>query len=204
MGTCTIQKVTTRTGLLNFVAFGADTAVLKIVDARCQSFLDHWRTLPRRAGQIIPHSNDYLDQAPAELMPAVFIHEVLEDGLLVRFMGTKLVERWRRDDTGKMFGTHLDDAARGRLLSVVNTVVNHPCGILQHGFLATSAGRQAMFEAILLSLSVEPWQPKRLIVYSVILDVLGREEHRSRFAAAGERCWMDIGAGLPSYPIPPE
>lgn len=137
-------------------------------------------------------------------MPAVFIHEVLEDGLLVRFMGTKLVERWRRDNTGQMFGGYLDVAARARLHMVAKTIANHPCGMLQHGFLATSAGRQAMFEAILLPLWADANHPQRIVVYSVVLDTLGREEHGSSFAAAGERCWLDISAGLPSYPAPLE
>lgn len=50
---------------------------------------------------LIPHSTDYLDHAPAALMPAMFIQEVLDEGLMVRFMGTELVSRWRRDDTEK-------------------------------------------------------------------------------------------------------
>jgi len=175
-------------------------SVLEITHQRCQAFFDHWRSLPRRAGSLVPHCDDYLDSAPAAYMPAVFIHEVAEGGLIVRFMGTQLVARWQRDDTGKVFGAHLDQAARERTVSIARSVTGHPCGVLQHGGMATSAGRQATFEALLLPLAVDAHRPARMIVYSAVLDVLGRDEHGQRFSTVGERCWLDVGAGVPSAP----
>lgn len=137
-------------------------------------------------------------------MPAVFIHEVAEGGLIVRFMGTQLVERWRRDDTGKVFGAHLDQEARERTLIIARAVTGHPCGVLQHSAMVTSTGREAAFEAILLPLAVEPHRPARMIVYSSVIDALGREEHGQRYSAVGERRWLDIGAGVPTQaPLQP-
>jgi hypothetical protein len=159
--------------------------------------------MPRRPGFLAPYCDDYLDRAPAALMPATFIHEVVGDGLMVRFMGTELVSRWQRDDTGHVFGAHLDDLARERMAHIARAVTGHPCGLLQHGELKTSAGREATFEAILLPLTVAPDRPKRIIAYSAILDAMARNEHGTRFAAIGQRCWLDIGAGQPPAP-PPE
>ncbi len=176
--------------------------VLPIVHPRTQAFLDHWRAIPRREGVIAPHTDDFLDQAPARFMASVFIQEVVDDSLLVRFMGTDLVERWRRDDTGKEFGGRLPPEAKARVVNAASRVALHPCGILQHGVLGTSAGREASFEGVLLPLAVDAGAPPRIVVFSVVLDSLEREEHGNQFASAGERWWIDVGAGVPSEPPP--
>lgn len=178
--------------------------MLTITDTNCQAFVDHWRSLPKDPGQVAPLASTYLDRAPPALMPSTFIHEIVGDELLIRFMGTQLVERWQRDDTGKIFGGHLNPEARARLLLVVKTIVEHPCGMLQHGIVTTTAARQVMFEAVLLPLRAGDGCPPRVVVYSAFLDRLERKEHGGRFVAAGERCWLDIGAGLPSIPPPRE
>ncbi len=177
---------------------------LDIVHKSCRTFLDHWRALPRRAGSIAPHAEDYLDRAPAALMSGVFIHDVLADDLIVRFMGTELVSRWQRDDTGKVFGEYLDKAARARLVFIGKTVTEFPCGMLQHGVMATTAGRETIFEAILLPLEVVTGRAKRMVIYSGLLDTFARDEHGKQFANAGKRCWIDIGSGVPPLAPPPE
>ncbi|MDX2141760.1 MAG: PAS domain-containing protein [Rhodospirillaceae bacterium] len=177
--------------------------MLTITDSNCRAFFDHWRHLPRGPGGFAPLASAYLDHAPPALMPSTFIHEIVDDGLLIRFMGTQLVERWQRDDTGKVFGGHLDQEARARLVTVAKTIVEHPCGMLQHGIVTTTAARRVMFEAVLLPLRADADHPPRVVIYSAFLDRLARKEHGGKFAAAGERCWLDIGAGVPSIPPPP-
>ena len=179
-------------------------AALDIVNKSCRAFFDHWCALPRRPGLAAPHADDYLDHAPAALMPGVFIHDVLTDDLIVRFMGTELVNRWRRDDTGKVFGESLDKAARARLVFIGKTVTEFPCGMLQHGVMATTAGREAIFEAILLPLEVGPGRVKRMVIFSGLLNTFARDEHGKQFAKAGKRCWLDVGSGVPSLAPPPE
>ncbi len=177
--------------------------MLPIVHPRTQGFYDHWRALARREGLVAPHTDDFLDQAPARFMANVFIQEIVDDTLLVRFMGTELVERWRHDDTGKEFAARLPPEAKSRVVSVARTVALHPCGVLQRGVLGTSAGREAAFEGILLPLAVDPGALPRLVVFSTLLDSLERQEHGNQLASAGERCWIDVGAGIPTVPLPP-
>lgn len=137
-------------------------------------------------------------------MQGVFIHEVLDDGLIVRFMGTALVQRWQRDDTGQVFGAQLDADSRLKVVNIARKITQHPCGLLQHGVLGTSSGREAVFEGVLLPLIAQAGAPPRIVVYSVMLDALDREEHGSTFASVGKRCWLDLGAGVPSEPPPPQ
>ncbi len=137
-----------------------------------------------------------------QFMPSVFIHEIVNDRLLVRFMGTELVDRWRHDATGQEFGARLPPEERARLAKVSSILTSHPCGLLQRGVLGTSTGRDAAFEGILLPLAVNHDAPPRIVVFSTILDSLGREEHGSALASAGQRWWIDIGAGVPALPPP--
>jgi hypothetical protein len=178
-------------------------SVPDIVNPRGKNFFDHWRNLPRRNGGVIPSSEDYLDQAPAALMAGIFIHEVIDDALVVRFMGTDLVSRWRRDDTGKIFGEHMGLHAQSRLVAVGQAIVGQPCGMVQHGKMETTIGRAAVFEAILLPLAVELGRAPRMVIFSSMLDSLEREEFGRQFSDAGTRNWLDVGAGVPDMPPPP-
>jgi hypothetical protein len=200
-----ISALQTPDGVVTLGAGNPDGACMGLFSSRqCQGFFDHWRDLPRRPGMLVPHIDDFLDAAPAALMPSVFIQEVLDDGIVVRFMGTELVERWRHDLTGKVFAGNLDAATRARLLLVAATVCRHPCGLVQLGSFALTSGRPVTFEAVLLPLAVDSDRPPRMAVYSRILGMLERNEHGSHFAAAGTRAWLDIGAGLPPTPPPPQ
>jgi hypothetical protein len=176
--------------------------VLNIVHPRTRAFFQHWQAVPRRSGLLMPHTDDYLDQAPVRLMGSVFIHEIVGDSLLVRFMGGDLVQRWQRDETGHEFGASLPPLVKARLVTITKMLFAHPCGVLQHGMLGTSAGREATFEGILLPLAVDAPAPPRIVVFSVVLDQLERLEHGNKFASAGERSWVDLGYGVPAIPPP--
>ncbi|MBL8643789.1 MAG: PAS domain-containing protein [Rhodospirillaceae bacterium] len=176
--------------------------MLQIIHPRCQAFLDHWRALPRRAGAVLPHTNDYLDKAPATFMASVFIHELIDDRLMVRFMGSDLVQRWQRDDTGREFAGSMPLSARQRVAGIAKTLIMHPCGMVQHGVMGTSAGREATFEGVLLPLAVDADAPPRIVVFSAVLDNLARQEHSHTIASAGQRDWIDLGAGVPAEPMP--
>lgn len=151
----------------------------------------------------MPHSNDFLDRAPSELIPFAFIHDVEPAGLLVRFMGTGLVQRWRHDWTGLYFGEHLDVDARERLRATMAHIASTPCGMRQMGRFETSAGRAMSFEALSLPLAVDPGRVPRVTIFSQILNSMERDEHSRRFSAAGEKDWLDLGWGVPDTPPPP-
>lgn len=168
----------------------------------CVEFLDHWRRLPRDG--LVPHSRAFLDHAPFVLMPYVFIHELKPDGLLIRFMGTGLVQRWRHDLTGQLFGATLDRAARDNITATVRQIANHPCGLWQLGQFSTTAGRAMSFEALLLPLAVDPGQSARVVTFSQLIGDVHENEPVHRFASAGRRHWLDLGAGVPDGPPPAE
>lgn len=166
----------------------------------CVEFLDHWRRLPRQG--LAPHGRAFLDHAPFPLMPYVFIHELKPEGLLIRFMGTGLVQRWRHDLTGQVFGATLDRAARDSVVATAQRVAEHPCGLWQLGQFTTIAGRAMSFEALLLPLAVDPGKPARIVTFSQLIGEVRENEPVDRFASAGRRHWLDVGAGVPDHPPP--
>jgi len=137
----------------------------------CRTFFDHWHSL-RQDGRL-PHTKDFLDRAPSDLIPFAFIHEVESSGLLVRFMRTGLVQRWRHDLTGHYFGEHLDSDAREKLRGTMEYCVRTPCGMRQLGRIESSAGRALSFEAIVLPLAVDDGRSPRVTAFSQILDLIG-------------------------------
>lgn len=163
--------------------------------ASCARFFDHWRALAGAA--MVPTAEAFLDHAPLDLMPYVYIHDLTDQGLLVRFMGTGLARRWRHDLTGTLFGEHLDAADRAHLIDTARLVVTRPCAMRQRGRLGSSAGRPVPFEAVAVPLAVAPGRPPRLMIFSQILEDLSGEEHSRSFDAPGSREWIDLGAGVP-------
>src|SRR5688572_8352462 len=132
--------------------------VVDFISETCAAFLAHWRSLPRQG--LVPPSRAFLDSAPPAFMPNVFLHDVEEAGLRVRFMGTALVERWRRDHTGRLLGEDAGETARMKLRAQAVRIVEQPCGLHQLGRLMTSSGRPIHFEAVLLPLLGEPGRPQ--------------------------------------------
>jgi hypothetical protein len=166
----------------------------------CRAFFQHWRDIA--AVGSVPHSNAFLDAAPPDLIPFAYIHDVHPDGLLVRFMGTGLVQRWRHDLTGRLFGGHLDVDAREKLRATMAILAELPCGMRQMGRLGSSVGRALSFEAVSLPLAVDPGRVPRVTIFSQILGDMDENEHSNQFRAAGNREWLDLGWGVPPEPPP--
>jgi len=166
----------------------------------CRAFFQHWRDIA--AAGTLPHSNAFLDAAPTDLIPFAYIHDIQPDGLMVRFMGTGLVQRWRHDLTGQLFGGHLTADARGKLRITMAMLANQPCGMRQMGRLESSVGRALSFEAVSLPLAVDPGRVPRVTIFSQILDEMNDNEHSNEFRAAGNREWLDLGWGMPPE-LPP-
>ncbi|MCB2108339.1 MAG: PAS domain-containing protein [Rhodobacteraceae bacterium] len=162
----------------------------------CRYFYDAWCEVA--GGEIVPSSSDFLDHAPVELMPYAFIHDIHPEGVIVRFMGTGLVQRWRHDLTGQYFGDQLAQFDRDRLLNFCQTVVHHPCGMRQIGHMASSMGRSLSFEAVMLPLRSDSAAPPRVIVFSQILGNMVDKEHSSDFEQSGMREWIDLGNSIPA------
>ncbi len=76
----------------------------------CEGFFEHWQSLPKDG--LAPTSETFLDQAHPAYAPMICVLEHADTDLIVRLMGTGLVERWGMDRTGKKAIEHEDPKVR--------------------------------------------------------------------------------------------
>ena len=163
----------------------------------CRAFYRHWRSLA--AELEIPHSRTFLNQPDPISIPSVFILEVTEAGLLIRFMGTALVERWGRDQTNKIFAGAFSEQVLKAMILNCRTLVDNPCGVVEEAMFSTRAGRPFLMETIMLPLDVDVGRPPRLCSFSQMLDIVEDEDNpRPSFKGKRSMTWMDIGACVPA------
>ncbi len=166
----------------------------------CRGFFEHWQSL-RLDGDIVPFHRDFLDNPNPKYAPFVHISEISETGtMIVRLMGTGLVERWGKDKTGEAMGEGQPDSVREALYANTRQVILNPCGLRSEIELAASSGSEMLVEAITLPLIVEPGKPGRLVAYSGLMRKLKFGEHSERYTRLANVEWIDIGAGIPEDP----
>ena len=69
-----------------------------LLSKHSQGFFEHWKSL-RKGDALVPLQKDFLDQPHPQFAPYLYIIEVAGRELIIRLMGTALVERGGRDRT---------------------------------------------------------------------------------------------------------
>lgn len=124
-----------------------------------------------------------------------------EDGtMIVRLMGTGLVERWGKDKTGEAMAADQPEEIRDALYHNTHQVIATPCGLRSEIELAASSGSEMVIEAITLPLVVAPGKPGRVVAFSALMRNLEYGEHSKRYKSLSNVQWLDIGAGVPDQP----
>ena len=165
----------------------------------CRGFFEHWQSLCLD-GQIVPSHRDFLDNPNPRYAPFVHISEISGTGtMIVRLMGTGLVERWGRDKTGEAMGEGQSEPVREALYANTRQVILNPCGLRSEIELAANSGSEMLVEAVTLPLIVEPGKPGRLVAYSGLMRKLQYGEHSERYKSLANVEWIDIGAGIPEH-----
>lgn len=166
----------------------------------CQGFFEHWQSL-RVDGTLIPSQRDFLDNPQPNYAPFIHISEVTGTGtMIVRLMGTGLVERWGKDKTGEAMGEGQPQHVRAALYGNSRQVITTPCGLRSEIEMAASSGSEMVIEAVTLPIGVEPGRPGRLVDYSALMRKLEYGEHSERYKSLANVEWIDLGAGVPDDP----
>lgn len=128
------------------------------------------------------------------------ILEVIDAGLLIRFMGTAVVERWGKDHTNTLFGEKgLADDVMESVMENCRKLLVHPCGIVEEAAFTARSGLPFRMETVMLPLAVDADKPPRICSFSQVLDHVKEDgESVPRFKAKRSMSWIDIGFGLPS------
>lgn len=164
----------------------------------CREFYASWQGL--RQAKDVPHTRAFLNNPDPKTIPSVLILEVTETGLLIRFMGTAVVERWGRDDTNTLFGgAGFPENVVEAMLENCRALVEHPCGVVEVAAFSTRVGLPFHMETVMLPLAVDAGKPPRICSFSQMLDHVkddGEAEHS--FKGKRSMAWIDIGFGTPS------
>jgi hypothetical protein len=156
-------------------------------------FLAHWQAL--RADAHVPTLADFLDKPLPQLQPWISIFDVVENNLVLRLVGTSMVQFIGRDFTGTTLEDFAAPDGREEIRSPYLKIIQQPCGGLASTLWATSHGRDVEIRSIGLPLvrksgaSVawfnEPARPMDLGEKGVVV--------RRRMSQE----WVDIGFGIP-------
>lgn len=148
----------------------------------------------------MPHTQAFLSNPPWSLMPHVCITEVLPAGLLLRLVGSGIVDQWRHDFTGTYWEERLRPQWRAQFRQHIEAVCETPAGLHVTAQTWTSQGRSVSYEALYLPLAVDKGKPQRCIRYSQTIDKLDYKEHKTAFDWADAPHWIDLGRGVPRIP----
>lgn len=165
----------------------------------CGEFLWHWRAM-RGRGEQMPTSEDFLDHPAAEFVTGSYICEITDAGVIMRFQGADLVDRWGRDFTGRDIHQGMSAAVREWSLSNLHRMIGQPCGGIIRMSYDAPQWRLVEEELIVLPLAVKTGRPPRFVAYVVQgahrkWDLPPEEVTRTHSAE-----WVDIGAGVPPDP----
>ena len=143
----------------------------KFRSKNCLGFLEHWKSL-RNGSDATLRQSVFLDKPNPLYAPYLYIVEIGDSDLIVRLMGTKLVERWGRDKTGESLGAGQPPNIQKAFFENARLAAPVPSGFRIVVEFAASNGSQMLVEAAALPLEVKAGRPVRMVAFSEILDTL--------------------------------
>ncbi len=167
-----------------------------LISEECQRFFEFWKSL-RGQNKLMPSSSDFLDRLDPKYAPNLYIIDIEEDQSIIRFVGTRVVERWGRDRTGEDFFADKSPTLRRVFSENHSTAITFPCGVAMSALFVSNSGRRMGGRSITLPLDVDPGKPKRRVTYTQLVDSLGYEEVSRDYVTITNTEWVDIGAGVP-------
>ena len=172
-------------------------AVPSFQTSECRGFYEYWQSLPRH--NLAPTSEIFLDASNPRYAPFVYILEFSGSDIVIRLMGTALVERWKADRTGEKFLTTQDAETKKVFLTNCSHIVSMPCGLRATNRFRLSAGQRVSTEAIALPLAPGPGRPQRFVSYSQMFEEPSDEDKVGGWEDVVDHEWIDLGAGVPDY-----
>lgn len=163
---------------------------------KCKGFFEHWLSLPKDG--LEPTSETFLDTANPNYAPFVYILEFSNNGLIIRLMGTALVERWKQDRTGQSFMINQDASVRKVFFENSANVVHVPCGLRATNRFKLGTGQRVSTEAITLPLATGPGRPERIVSFSQMFEHTSDKEAIGGWEGVVNHEWIDLGAGVPN------
>ena len=163
--------------------------------AECRGFFNHWQSLPKDG--LAPTSETFLDFPQPLYAPYVYILEYAGNDLIIRLIGTALVERWKQNRTGQSFNIHQDPQVREMFFLNSLNVVHLPCALRAVNRFRLASGQNVSTEAIILPLTIGADRPLRLVTYSHLFEEPNEKDELGGWEDVLDHEWIDLGAGVP-------
>lgn len=174
---------------------------LKPANPDTTAFAEYWLSLPRENG-LVPHRRDFDPTAIPRLLPRLIMHEVIDRKRLhLRLVGTKLVERYGMDITGRDYLDFVPDDRKESAITAMNAAIDRPAGMLVGMNIKTTEGRVYRAESLGLPLTQGADRPPLYIFHSAEAENYGYMFERDgalKHFGVSERVFLDIGAGVPA------
>lgn len=149
-----------------------------------------------RNGATIPHTSDFLACGPYRMMKDTFIFESVPQKLIVRFMGTSLVNAWCADLTDQCFLDAVQPAYRSDARDFFAVVGRMPAGASLSLKALTIKRLTLEFDLLVLPLAVDAGKPARQAAYAQLPD-LSFDDLIHSIQWPKRPQWIDIGCGTP-------
>ncbi|MBT3532560.1 MAG: PAS domain-containing protein [Rhodospirillaceae bacterium] len=169
---------------------------------KSHDFVRHWFSL--RGDALVPRRQAFDPADVPHLLANISIHEfVAPERIELRLAGTKLVERYGQEITGRNYLDFVPEARREKTYELLSHIIKQPCGMLVRMRTATNVGiLGGGNESVGL-----PFHNRDGLLNTVMYHVANWEYDRStadpgqRMEAhfPTERVYFDLGAGLPDW-----
>lgn len=166
--------------------------------------MEHWRNLPRRAGERLPYWQDVSASALLPIMDRAWILEyVAPDQMIVKYMGSKVVTFAGQDTTGQDFvKNRIAPENRPYMLALYRIVYDTPCGASLTRLLTRSGQNNKIMTTTFFPLNSaedDSWMllgMSEIATTSTVPDTAGQADFFS--SQLREPYFVDLGFGTPS------
>jgi hypothetical protein len=164
------------------------------------SFADYWHSLPKR--DLIPSRQDFDPCTQGPILSSYIIHELVSPDLVrLRLVGTKHLEGFGADVTGRNYLDFVKPARRPKASRAIHLVCEQPCGMLITLRSKTQEGRLYLNETFALPMRDNDGRA-RLVYYQSNSAPLAEYRPPSDKLAVldiHQRVFIDIGAAIPDF-----
>jgi hypothetical protein len=115
------------------------------------TFWTSWNDL--RGDRALLHYRNLFEGRASKLIPRMVILERRDDGYMVRFVGTGVVELWGSDQTGANVNQIMPEGFIDRLLPLLDLVRTHPCSISSLANVETGRGPSVQLNIVILPIA---------------------------------------------------
>jgi hypothetical protein len=175
----------------------------------CRDLGLYWAGLPKRP--VLPNRSDFDPADIPRILPHVVFHDLRSPGRsILRVVGTRVVERFGLDPTGRDYTDFVAADRRARAYEELWKVARHPCGMHVTMRAVFEGGRSTTAGALGLPLQADADPEGRFLVFvdELLPDEGARPEWWDtrahpllRFEVLA-RSYVNIGAGIPGSARP--